>query len=140
MAKSKARTTSTKKKNIALDEEKIEETIEQPNMTVEETPKNKYDPEVLIKTSFLVFFTSNKEAKLMSIKKYMTIKEMIAYFIRTPNCFVGLNSNRDLKMIKDSIYNLELALDHIVISNIVKEKFIGWITDNSKFVSSRLKK
>lgn len=140
MAKSKARTTSTKKKNITLVEEKIEETIGQPNTNVEEPPKNKYDPEILIKIPFMAFFTSNKEAKLMSIKKYMTIKEMIAYFIRNPNCFVGLNSNKDLKMIKDSIYDLEITLDHIVISNIVKEKFIEWITDNSKFVSSRLKK
>jgi len=137
MAKSKTRTasnTSTKKKSTKKEE--IKETI------VEEVKKPESTEEVedITNKPILIYFSNNKEVKLNSIKKYLSVKEMIREFIHNPNCFIGIAINKDFELIKNFVTNNEIKLDHIVVRDTIRENFLSWIKENTEFVMVRLVK
>ena len=137
MAKSKTRTvsnTSTKKKSTKKEE--IKETV------VEEVKKTESTEEVedITNKPILIYFSNNKEVKLNSIKKYLSVKEMIREFIHNPNCFIGIAINKDFELIKNFVTNNEIKLDHIVVRDTIRENFLSWIKENTEFVMVRLVK
>ena len=137
MAKSKTRTasnTSTKKKSTKKEE--IKETV------VEEVKKPESTEEVedITNKPILIYFSNNKEVKLNSIKKYLSVKEMIREFIHNPNCFIGIAINKDFELIKNFVANNEIKLDHIVVRDTIRENFLSWIKENTEFVMVRLVK
>ena len=137
MAKSKTRTasnTSTKKKSTKKEE--IKETV------VEEVKKPESTEEVedITNKPILIYFSNNKEVKLNSIKKYLSVKEMIREFIHNPNCFIGIAINKDFELIKNFVTNNEIKLDHIVVRDTILENFLSWIKENTEFVMVRLVK
>ena len=137
MAKSKTRTasnTSTKKKSTKKEE--IKETV------VEEVKKPESTEEVedITNKPILIYFSNNKEVKLNSIKKYLSVKEMIREFIHNPNCFIGIAINKDFELIKEFVTNNEIKLDHIVVRDTIRENFLSWIKENTEFVMVRLVK
>lgn len=137
MAKSKTRTasnTSTKKKSTKKEE--IKETV------AEEVKKTESTEEVedITNKPILIYFSNNKEVKLNSIKKYLSVKEMIREFIHNPNCFIGIAINKDFELIKNFVTNNEIKLDHIVVRDTIRENFLSWIKENTEFVMVRLVK
>lgn len=137
MAKSKTRTasnTSTKKKSTK--KEDIKETV------VEEVQKTETTEEIgdISNTPILVYFSNNKEVKLNSIKKYISVKEMIREFIHNPNCFIGIAINKDYDLIRNFVSKNDIKLDHIVVRDVIRENFLSWIKENTQFVMTRLVK
>lgn len=137
MAKSKTRTasnTSTKKKSTK--KEDIKETV------VEEVKKTETTEEIgdISNTPILVYFSNNKEVKLSSIKKYISVKEMIRDFIHNPNCFIGIVINKDYDLIRNFVSKNDIKLDHIVVRDVIRENFLSWIKENTEFVMTRLVK
>ena len=137
MAKSKTRTasnTSTKKKSTKKEE--IKETV------IEEVKKPESTEEVedITNKPILIYFSNNKEVKLNSIKKYLSVKEMIREFIHNPNCFIGIAINKDFELIKNFVTNNEIKLDHIVVRDTIRENFLSWIKENTEFAMVRLVK
>ena len=137
MAKSKTRTasnTSTKKKSTKKEE--IKET------DVEEVKKTETTEEIgdISNTPILVYFSNNKEVKLRSIKKYISVKEMIREFIHNPNCFIGIAINKDYDLIRNFVSKNDIKLDHIVVRDVIRENFLSWIKENTEFVMTRLVK
>ena len=137
MAKSKTRTasnTSTKKKSTKKEE--IKETV----VKEVKKPESTEEVEDITNKPILIYFSNNKEVKLNSIKKYLSVKEMIREFIHNPNCFIGIAINKDFELIKNFVTNNEIKLDHIVVRDTIRENFLSWIKENTEFVMVRLVK
>lgn len=141
MAKNKSRpsstSSSTKKKTTTT---KNEKTVVETITNIEEPKKEetvKTNPDIL-KISFLVYYSSNVAVKLNSVKKYITLKEMLNEFIHNPKAFVGIVISSDYEMIKNYISTSDVILNYSPLSSIVKEKFLEWLNENTSFTVKRL--
>jgi hypothetical protein len=128
MAKNKRPSTTKTKKT----EEKVVETVENP------VKVDKKDTTEYIKTSVVVKYSHSSECKLAAITKSMIIEDIYKAFISNPKCFIGLNSSRDLEKIKKAFYDETLLIDHKKLMPSVRDMFIEFLVDNSKFVKARL--
>lgn len=138
MAKNKSRHTTTTKSNVQPTVETKNEHIETSKQEVSNMSKEELQK--YIKSSITVEYSYSSECKRSAVTKTMVIEDIYKTFITNPKSFISIKSSRDLEILKETFNNENLLIDYKPIIPSVKDKFIEFLINNTKFSKARLNK
>jgi hypothetical protein len=138
MAKNKSRHATTTKSNVQSTVETKNEHIETSKQEVSNMSKEELQK--YIKSSITVEYSYSSECKRSAVTKTMIIEDIYKTFITNPKSFISIKSSRDLEILKETFNNENLLIDYKPIIPSVKDKFIEFLINNTKFSKARLNK